>query len=169
MGRIEVAIQDLITETVTKDPEQHKLAEILYKNFMALKEVGLKDTESEGVSFHSLFGSQSQPEVPQRLRKLLLVRSAILTELNDPVSSAILAELDYPLDSFGPHARFGYLFGALRERRGWSQTQLSRLIHYDQSLISKVERGKRLPADPMLNAICMVFGLKMQESPEQPE
>ncbi len=40
---------------------------------------------------------------------------------------------------------FGRLLRDLRKRRGVTQSELARALEYDQSLLSKIERGKRSP------------------------
>jgi transcriptional regulator with XRE-family HTH domain len=49
---------------------------------------------------------------------------------------------------------FGALLKELRERRGWSQSELALESQLDQTFVSLLERGQRQPSLATLFALC---------------
>ena len=62
--------------------------------------------------------------------------------------------------------RFGSLLRAYRLRRKLTQSQLAKMISYDQSLLSKVERGERTPTPEFMDALCNALALSESEADE---
>lgn len=61
-------------------------------------------------------------------------------------------------------SEFGELLREYRLRRNYSQGGVSRAVNYDQSLLSKVERGQRAPSPELLEGLVRALRLSREEA-----
>lgn len=135
--RIERAIQAKIADAERRrDTPQLRLARILWGNFQTLKAEGLRDVELEP--------DESDSDLPEQLALFADLARSLLG--NKVVVGAQQEE-------------FGGLVRTLRKAARLSQQGLAGKLGYDQTMISKIERGTRVPDDFFLRGICRVFGV----------
>ena len=59
--------------------------------------------------------------------------------------------------------RLGERIKGLREKRGMTQQNIASFLDVDQSLISLIERGKRVISTDMLDELAALFGMSSRE------
>ncbi len=162
MRSIEQAILGKIVEAEEQqDVDQLRLANILLANFYTLKSAGLQDNgvdlTPESLSQHYLRNIRHQTE---RARVYLLAAESegeLVFRYTGILQEKIGAEdlklglAPDQIEEFGPVLRL------FRRSLDLNQLGSAQKLNYDQSLISKYERGTRVPSPAFLIRLNTVF------------